>query len=101
MEGLDNCHRETNATCTDIIGSFMCNCSQGFTGKGTYCTGACKGMNISVLFAITFSCSDFDECLEPSNNNCNSSAFCNNTFGSYTCTCNLGYIGNGIFCDGK
>ena len=38
-EGADNCHRETNATCTDIFGSFMCSCSEGFTGNGTFCTG--------------------------------------------------------------
>ena len=51
---LDNCHRETNATCTDTIGSFMCTCSPGFTGNGTYCTGVYKGMIIFVRNTYNF-----------------------------------------------
>lgn len=40
-EMTDNCHRESNATCTDTAGSFICNCSEGFNGTGTFCTGKC------------------------------------------------------------
>ncbi len=36
-DGTDNCDR--NATCADTVGSFMCNCSQGYTGNGTFCSG--------------------------------------------------------------
>ena len=31
------CH--ANAVCTDIVGSYVCQCNQGFTGHGTTCTG--------------------------------------------------------------
>ena len=32
----DNCH--VNATCTDVIGSFVCTCNSGFEGNGVTCT---------------------------------------------------------------
>lgn len=32
------CH--TNATCTDIVGSFVCQCVQGFSGNGITCEGS-------------------------------------------------------------
>lgn len=40
--------------------------------------------------------SDIDECSET--NDCNSNAKCTNTVGSYTCTCNSGFVGNGFTC---
>ena len=42
---------------------------------------------------------DVDECLiiEP----CHPMAECVNTYGSYSCTCNEGYIGNGKICISK
>ena len=46
---------------------------------------------------ITFS--DIDECTEESDN-CHHNATCNNTDGSFNCTCNSGYRGNGTFCEG-
>ena len=41
---------------------------------------------------------DIDECeeLRP----CSINAMCNNTFGSYQCTCNKGFYGNGAVCTG-
>ena len=35
----DNCHRPTNATCIDTIGSFECVCKAGYDGNGTTCFG--------------------------------------------------------------
>ena len=36
-----------------------------------------------------------------SNGGCDTQAICNNTAGSYTCTCQPGYTGNGITCSGE
>ena len=33
----DPCHE--NATCSDMVGSFMCMCDTGFSGDGFNCTG--------------------------------------------------------------
>ena len=38
-EERDDCHVMSNATCSDTDGSFYCNCTQGFTGNGTFCEG--------------------------------------------------------------
>ena len=43
---------------------------------------------------------DVDECAENSHK-CHGNAYCNNTVGSYNCTCNSGYSGNGFNCTGK
>ena len=41
---------------------------------------------------------DIDECKI---NVCHHSASCTNTQGSYNCTCNPGYIGDGLNCEGR
>ena len=33
----DDCH--SNATCHNVVGSFMCTCNDGFEGNGTSCIG--------------------------------------------------------------
>jgi len=40
---------------------------------------------------------DIDECLT-NNGECDVHAICSNTIGSYNCTCNPGYSGNGFEC---
>lgn len=43
---------------------------------------------------------DFDECLtEPGP--CGDNANCNNTDGSYICSCKKGFTGDGITCEGR
>ena len=49
---------------------------------------------IIVLFDVL----DIDEC--SSTIDCDSNAACTNTPGSFTCTCNQGYTGNGTTCEG-
>lgn len=50
-----------------------------------------------LLFHIT----DINECLNVTENNCHSHAVCMNTFGSFMCTCDNGFTGNGYECSGK
>ena len=47
---------------------------------------------------LTFA--DLDEC-SLGTGNCDSNATCSNTPGSFDCTCNPGYSGNGESCSGK
>ena len=42
---------------------------------------------------------DVDEC-DLDTDDCHVNATCNNTFGSYTCECNIGYTGDGFNCTG-
>ncbi len=78
----DRCH--PNANCTNIPGSFMCNCITGFAGDGMNCT-------------------DINECASESDNNCEAEerAECTNTVGSFYCQCNPGYAGDGVICMGE
>ena len=48
----------------------------------------------------SFSLPDIDECVADMDD-CHEQASCMNTDGSYTCTCNTGYTGNGQECSGK
>ena len=45
--------------------------------------------------------SDIDECASSTTNKCDSDSTCTNTPGSFTCTCNQGYTGNGTICVSK
>ena len=42
---------------------------------------------------------DVNECITGVNN-CDANADCNNTEGSFECTCKPGYSGNGVYCIG-
>ena len=43
---------------------------------------------------------DIDECASDTLNDCSPNATCTNTNGSYTCTCDTGYTGDGFNCTG-
>ena len=50
---------------------------------------------------VFFTClTDNDECTSGTHN-CHSNATCNNTDGSFTCACNIGYNGDGVTCQGR
>lgn len=42
---------------------------------------------------------DINEC--EGTNNCHADSSCIDTLGSYYCTCNSGFSGNGTYCEGK
>ena len=43
---------------------------------------------------------EVNEC-EKNIHNCDIHATCGDTIGSFTCTCNIGFEGDGVNCDGK
>ena len=52
-----------------------------------------------ILRLFSFLLLDIDECLSELHN-CDDNAYCNNTIGSFNCTCNQGYEGSGVNCTG-
>ena len=48
---------------------------------------------------LIFYFADINECTD-NGHNCDDNAVCNNTVGSFTCSCNAGYSGNGVTCTG-
>jgi len=44
---------------------------------------------------------DINECEDDELNNCNENANCTNAEGSFTCSCNPGYTGDGVNCTSK
>ena len=59
----------------------------------------CSVLSVSEFFVFSLSCADINECsvIKP----CSSLANCVNTIGSYECSCQSGYSGDGLKCDGK
>ena len=43
-------------------------------------------------------CTDIDECADPTLSNCDLNASCENSDGTFSCTCNAGYNGDGTTC---
>ncbi len=113
---------DTAAACTDIVGGYTCDCSDGFTpGNGTCqdinectagtdncaqnCTNTTGSISCScdsgyTLNADGHSCDDINECAL---NTDNCAQNCTNTTGSFTCSCTSGYTLNadGHSCDDK
>ena len=62
------------------------------------CTSKVHNCDNANAFCITF-LSDINECTT-NVHKCAANAFCNNTDGSYNCTCSPGFTGNGTECTG-
>ena len=52
------------------------------------------------FFFFFFFVTDIDECTT-NEHNCDLAATCGNSIGSFDCTCNSGYSGDGLTCLGK
>lgn len=76
---MSNCDL-TSAYCVNTVGSYDCECSDGYIGDGE-------------------TCNDIDECLTDTVE-CADDAFCKNIEGSYICQCRDGFTGNGRNCLG-
>ena len=110
---INECELETypcspNANCTDTDGSFNCTCNEGFEGNGFNCAGTIciihKHYYVDTyiylcLFVCNIKFTDIPEC-ERGLDDCDTNATCTNTFGSYVCTCNTGFTGDGVTCTG-
>jgi len=115
----DNCH--VNATCTDVIGGFVCTCNSGFEGNGVNCISK-KFLciiamsptydDLSIIVWVDYSylrnsmhsyrnlslhADTIDEC-ELDTDNCHVNATCTDVIGCFVCTCNSGLEGNGVNC---
>ena len=79
-------------TMVDIVVSLCCQPMKRLVHTAVYIL--CINSNIAQII-IT----DVDEC-DAATNTCDANAVCENTQGSYTCTCMSGYTGDGKECTG-
>ncbi|XP_066982831.1 fibulin-2-like isoform X10 [Macrobrachium rosenbergii] len=110
-DDIDECARgkaecSPHAACRNSVGSYSCSCNPSFEGDGRTCCPpgfAQKGSH----------CDDMDECTQWKAE-CSPQAACRNSVGSYSCSCNPpfegdgrtcscppGFAQNGSHCDGK
>ena len=80
-ECLDYNLHQCDHNCTNIPGSHRCSCLPGYS------------------LVNNTKCVDIDECKDGTHN-CHIYAACFNTIGSFSCSCNTGYTGNGVYCKG-
>ena len=52
---------------------------------------------LTLLYYVMYLNADIDEC-ENGEDNCHENAQCTNTKGSFICSCNPGYTGDGVNC---
>ena len=99
MEGLHNCSNGTEI-CFNTFGSFECQCITGYIKENGVCNGMCKWIleaNKCVLISALYL--DINEC-NVLNGGC--SHYCNNTDGSYYCSCPVGFeLVDEELCKGK
>ncbi|RMX47721.1 hypothetical protein pdam_00012358, partial [Pocillopora damicornis] len=84
-------YHAAESACVDNPCNNNSTCQSGFTDKGyrCLCTAGFKGPRCK---------KDIDECAAGTQD-CSKNAVCNNTKGSYNCSCKPGYSGNGRTCE--
>ena len=94
-EGISGCSH----LCINTVGSYSCSCHNGYQyGSDNHsCLG--KINNILIMIKITYDGTDINECASQ-NGGCEQN--CQNTIGSYSCSCLTGYLidSNGYNCTG-
>jgi len=114
--GSHDCHPD--AKCVNAPGAYYCRCISGYTGDGYTCTdlddcdpdpcctehASCVdlgannyGCVVEEGFTGPDGCSQVDECTEGTHN-CDPNADCTDNYGSYMCTCDKEFAGDGIVC---
>ena len=118
---------DQNANCIDTVGHYNCKCNTGYSGDGFNCANidecellTCPSYSSCVDSPGSYNCAcnpglttynrqtytrphgyscnyDINECNDGSHN-CSQNATCQNTHGSYHCTCKNGFSGDGDTC---
>ncbi|XP_029387151.1 adhesion G protein-coupled receptor E1 isoform X3 [Mus pahari] len=78
-----------NSVCTNILGRARCSCLSGFSSS--------TGKDWILGSSDHFLCADVDECLTIGI--CPKYSSCSNSVGSYSCTCQPGFVLNGSTCE--
>ena len=94
--GLDNCH--PNAYCTNFENGFNCTCDIGYSGDGLDCESMFLCSYNHLIGSLSLLLTDIDECSLGTDTCDIGHADCTDTEGSYSCTCHIGYTGNGELC---
>ena len=116
-----------NSVCTNTQGSYTCRCDHLYRDvnedrqlcDGPFCHSSyvsvvsvkpirlkddddnyCLGQQLVIVDGFVFSlCLDIDECAAGTHD-CSEKGSCTNTAGSFTCSCESGYSGDGKICTG-
>ena len=101
---IDECETESDpcpssAYCNNTYGSYLCICTNGtkMDDKGD-CTGITINNNNIYYYDEINMVIDIDECSDDTHHDCSENAKCENVQGSYTCTCDIGFEGDGQIC---
>lgn len=83
--------------CGDGVLSLAETCDDGNTDPGDGCDATCQTESGYECATAGSPCTDIDEC-DLETDNCDINATCANDVGSFSCTCNGGYDGDGVTC---
>ncbi|XP_048586976.1 uncharacterized protein LOC116613702 isoform X1 [Nematostella vectensis] len=90
---------QPGAVCQVPFGySYKCTCPIGYTRYRNGSIDRSDETNVFSPYDPAFTCVDNDECTEDTHRCAIEGAICTNTEGSYNCTCQRGYTGDGFTC---